>query len=218
MTAADLLNVSVPGALLSDTDLIAALDAGDLSVVPGWRDAVQPASIDLRLGRQFRTFNNHGHTHIDPAADQPGLTELVEVGVPAADPDGPARDHPRTQFVLHPGEFVLGTTYETVRIPPHLAARIEGKSSLGRLGLLVHSTAGFIDPGFSGLITLELSNVASLPIILRPGMPIAQLCVMRLTSPARRPYGHPGLNSKYQGQDTPTASRFHRNGLAHRLR
>ena len=137
---------------------------------------MQPSSIDVRLDRFFRVFNNSRYTHIDPAEQQDDLTTLVE-------PDG---DDP---FVLHPGEFVLGSTLEVISLPDDLAARLEGKSSLGRLGLLTHSTAGFVDPGFSGHITLELSNVANLPITLWPGMKIGQLCMFRLTSPAEHPYG-----------------------------
>ncbi|MGZ5363947.1 MAG: dCTP deaminase, partial [Mycobacterium sp.] len=159
---------------------------------------VQPSSVDVRLDRYFRVFNNARYTHIDPALQQDDLTTLVE----------PAGDEP---FVLHPGEFVLGSTLEVVSIPDDLAARLEGKSSLGRLGLLTHSTAGFVDPGFSGHITLELSNVANLPITLWPGMKIGQLCLLRLTSPAEHPYGSSQAGSKYQGQRGPTPSRSYQN-------
>jgi dCTP deaminase len=159
---------------------------------------VQPSSIDVRLDRFFRVFNNARYTHIDPAKQQDDLTTLVE-------PDG---DEP---FVLHPGEFVLGSTLEVVTIPDDLAARLEGKSSLGRLGLLTHSTAGFVDPGFSGHITLELSNVANLPITLWPGMKIGQLCMFRLTSPSEHPYGSSVYGSRYQDQRGPTPSRSYRN-------
>src|SRR5919202_2209945 len=162
---------------------------------------VQPSSVDVRLDRFFRTFENHRYPHIDPAADQPDLTREVE----------PAGDEP---FILHPGEFVLGSTYEVVTLPDDLAGRLEGKSSLGRLGLLTHSTAGFIDPGFTGHITLELSNVATLPIKLWPGMKIGQLCFFRLSSAAEKPYGSGDYASRYQGQRGPAASRsylnFHR--------
>lgn len=137
---------------------------------------VQPSSVDVRLDRFFRLFDNHKYQHIDPSLDQPDLTRLVEV-------------EPTEPFVLHPGEFVLGATYEVVTLPDDIAARLEGKSSLGRLGLLTHSTAGFIDPGFSGHVTLELSNVATLPITLWPGMKIGQLCFFRLSSPAEHPMG-----------------------------
>ncbi len=153
---------------------------------------LQPSSIDVRLDRYFRVFQNSRYTHIDPAQQQDDLTSAVE----------PADDEP---FVLHPGEFVLGSTFESVSLPDDLAGRLEGKSSLGRLGLLTHSTAGFIDPGFSGHITLELSNVANLPITLWPGMKIGQLCLFRLSSPAERPYGSEGVGSRYQGQRGPDA-------------
>lgn len=179
--------------LLSDRDLSSAIDEGRLSLDPYDPQLLQPASIDVRIGHQFRVFNNHLYSHIDPY--YPGdLTTVVPI---------PPGDH----FVLHPGEFVLATTLETVALDATLAARIEGKSSLGRLGLLAHSTAGFIDPGFSGQITLELSNVARLPILLWPGMRIGQLCVFALSSPAEHPYGSARLNSRYQGQTGPTASR-----------
>ena len=182
--------------LLSDRDLKAALDEGRLGIDPYEPAMVQPSSIDVRLDRYFRVFANHRYTHIDPAQPQDDLTELVE-------PDG------EDAFVLHPGEFVLGSTLEVVSLADDLAARLEGKSSLGRLGLLTHSTAGFIDPGFSGHVTLELSNVANLPIKLYPGMKIGQVCVFRLTSPAEHPYGSDVYGSRYQGQRGPTASRSH---------
>jgi dCTP deaminase len=159
---------------------------------------VQPSSIDVRLDRFFRTFENHRYAHIDPAQDQPELTRLVE-------------SDPKEAFVLHPGEFVLASTYEVVTLPDDIAGRLEGKSSLGRLGLLTHSTAGFIDPGFSGHVTLELSNVATLPIKLWPGMKIGQLCLFRLTSPAENPYGSAIHGSRYQGQRGATASKAHLN-------
>ena len=159
---------------------------------------IQPASIDVRLDRYFRLFDNHKYPFIDPALDQPDLTQLIE-----ADPNEP--------FILHPGEFVLGSTYEQVTLPDNLAARLEGKSSLGRLGLLTHSTAGFIDPGFSGHVTLELSNVATLPIKLWPGMKIGQLCFFQLSSPAINPYGTGAYANRYQGQRGPTASRSFQN-------
>ena len=150
----------------------------------------------MRLDRAFRLFDNHKYPYIDPSEDQPDLTRLVEV------------DHDEA-FVLHPGEFVLGSTYEVVTLPDDVAARLEGKSSLGRLGLLTHSTAGFVDPGFTGHITLELSNVATLPIKLWPGMKIGQLCFFRLTSPSEHPYGSEKYGSRYQGQRGPTPSRSH---------
>jgi dCTP deaminase len=187
--------------LLSDRDIRAELESGRVVLEPLDREMVQPSSVDVRIDRFFRLFDNHKYPVIDPAQEQPELTRLVEVK-----PDDP--------FVLHPGEFVLASTYEVVTLPDDIAARLEGKSSLGRLGLLTHSTAGFIDPGFSGHVTLELSNVATLPIMLWPGMKIGQLCFFRLSSPAEHPYGSAGYGSRYQGQRGPTASRsyksFHR--------
>ncbi len=187
--------------LLSDRDIRAELQSGRVRLDPDEPAMVQPSSVDVRLDKLFRLFDNHKYAVIDPAQDQPDLTRLVEVE------EGEA-------FVLHPGEFVLGSTYEQVTLPDDIAARLEGKSSLGRLGLLTHSTAGFIDPGFSGHVTLELSNCATLPIMLWPGMKIGQLCFFRLTSPAENPYGSAVYGSRYQGQRGPTASRsaqgFHR--------
>jgi dCTP deaminase len=187
--------------LLSDGDLRKELAAGRLGLEPFDEAMVQPSSIDVRLDRFFRVFNNTRYTHIDPRQQQDDLTTPVE----AVD------DNP---FVLHPGEFVLGSTFETVSLPDDLAGRLEGKSSLGRLGLLTHSTAGFIDPGFTGHITLELSNVANLPITLWPGMKIGQLCLFRLSSAAEHPYGSSAAGSRYQNQRGPTPSRaylnFHR--------
>jgi dCTP deaminase len=182
--------------LLSDRDIRAEIEAGRVVLEPYEPAMVQPSSIDVRIDRFFRLFDNHKYPVIDPAADQPELTRLVEVK-----PDEP--------FVLHPGEFVLASTFELVTLPDDVAARLEGKSSLGRLGLLTHSTAGFIDPGFSGHVTLELSNVATLPIMLWPGMKIGQLCFFRLSSAAEHPYGSAGHGSRYQGQRGPTASRSH---------
>jgi dCTP deaminase len=187
--------------LLSDRDIKAELDAERIALEPYQPEMIQPSSIDVRLDRFFRLFDNHKYAFIDPAEDQPELTHLVEV-----DADQP--------FILHPGEFALGSTFEAVTLPDDVAARLEGKSSLGRLGLLTHSTAGFIDPGFSGHVTLELSNVATLPIKLWPGMKIGQMCFFRLSSPAEKPYGSAEYSSRYQGQRGPTASRsylnFHR--------
>ncbi|WP_329788527.1 dCTP deaminase [Lentzea sp. DG1S-22] len=187
--------------LLSDQDLRKEVESGRLLLDPFTVEMLQPSSIDVRLDRFFRVFNNTRYTHIDPAQQQDDLTSLVET--PEGEP-----------FVLHPGEFVLGSTYEMVTLPDDLAGRLEGKSSLGRLGLLTHSTAGFIDPGFSGHITLELSNVANLPITLHPGMKIGQLCLFKLSSPAEHPYGSTQAGSRYQGQRGPTPSRaylnFHR--------
>ena len=184
--------------LLSDRDLRAEIDAGTFVLDPFDSTLLQPSSIDVRLDRYFRVFNNSKYTHIDPRTQQDDLTSLVEVEGDEA-------------FVLHPGEFVLGSTFEAITLSDDLAGRLEGKSSLGRLGLLTHSTAGFIDPGFSGHITLELSNVANLPITLWPGMKIGQLCLLRLTSPAEHPYGSAQAGSKYQGQRGPTPSRSYQN-------
>lgn len=184
--------------LLSDRDILAELDAKRVQLDPFDAAMVQPSSVDVRLDRFFRVFENHRYPHIDPAEEQPDLTRLVE----------PEAGEP---FILHPGEFVLGSTYELVTLPDDVAARLEGKSSLGRLGLLTHSTAGFIDPGFSGHVTLELSNVATLPIKLWPGMKIGQLCFFRLSSPAEHPYGSSKYGSRYQGQRGPTPSRSYKN-------
>ncbi len=184
--------------LLSDRDLRAEIESGRVCLDPYDPTLIQPSSIDLRLDRYFRVFQNHRYAVIDPATEQDDLTEPIE-------PEG---DEP---FVLHPGEFVLGSTLEIMTLPDDLAGRLEGKSSLGRLGLLTHSTAGFIDPGFTGHVTLELSNVATLPIKLWPGMKIGQLCLFRLTSPAEHPYGSAVYGSRYQGQRGPTPSRSWRN-------
>ncbi|MCU1437453.1 MAG: deoxynucleotide triphosphate deaminase [Naasia sp.] len=184
--------------LLSDRDIRAEIAAGRIGLSPHDPELLQPSSFDVRLDRFFRLFDNHKYPYIDPAEDQPDLTRLVETK-----PDEP--------FILHPGEFVLGSTYELITLPDDIAARLEGKSSLGRLGLLTHSTAGFIDPGFSGHVTLELSNVATLPIKLWPGMKIGQLCFFRLTSAAEHPYGSSQYGSRYLGQRGPTASRSHLN-------
>ena len=185
--------------LLSDHDVSAAVDAGEITLEPFAREMIQPSSVDVRIDKWFRLFDNHRYGLIDHSVEQPDLTRLVEV------PTGES-------FVLHPGEFVLGSTYETVTLGAGMAARLEGKSSLGRLGLLTHSTAGFIDPGFSGHVTLELSNMATLPIALWPGMRIGQLCFFRLSSPAEHPYGSgDGRSNRYQGQRGPTASRSWQN-------
>jgi dCTP deaminase len=184
--------------LLSDRDIRAEIAAGRLGIDPYEESLIQPSSVDVRLDALFRVFNNTRYTHIDPSTRQDELTTLVE----------PKEGEP---FVLHPGEFVLGSTLERCSLPGDLAGRLEGKSSLGRLGLLTHSTAGFIDPGFTGHITLELSNVANLPITLWPGMKIGQLCLFRLTSPAEHPYGSAVYGSRYQDQRGPTPSRSFRN-------
>ncbi|HLR56653.1 MAG TPA: dCTP deaminase [Beutenbergiaceae bacterium] len=180
--------------LLSDRDIRTDLASGRIGLDPFDDEMIQPSSVDVRLDRYFRLFDNHKYPVIDPSLPQPELTRLVEV-----DPD--------ESFMLHPGEFVLASTLELVTLGDDVAARLEGKSSLGRLGLLTHSTAGFIDPGFSGHVTLELSNVATLPITLWPGMKIGQLCYFRLTSPAEKPYGAGATGSRYLGQRGPTASR-----------
>lgn len=184
--------------LLSDRDIRAEIEAGRIGIAPFGDEFIQPASVDVRIDRFFRLFDNHKYAMIDPAKEQAELTRLVEV-----DPDQP--------YMLHPGEFVLASTYETVSLPNDIAARLEGKSSLGRLGLLTHSTAGFIDPGFEGHITLELSNMATLPVALWPGMKIGQLCFFRLGSEAESPYGSEGNLNRYRGQRGPTASRSYMN-------
>jgi dCTP deaminase len=190
--------------LLSDRDIRAELESGRVQLDPLDLNMIQPSSIDVRLDKFFRLFDNHKYPFIDPAEEQPDLTRAVEVASDEA-------------FILHPGEFVLGSTFELVTLPDDIAARLEGKSSLGRLGLLTHSTAGFVDPGFSGHVTLELSNVATLPIKLWPGMKIGQLCFFRLTSASEHPYGSEKYGSRYQGQRGPTASRsfknFHKSAL-----
>ena len=187
--------------LLSDRDIRAELAAGRVVLDPFEPAMVQPSSVDVRIDKYFRVFENHRYPHIDPAIEQADLTREVE----------PAEDDP---FILHPGEFVLASTYEVITLPNDVAGRLEGKSSLGRLGLLTHSTAGWIDPGFSGHVTLELSNVATLPIKLWPGMKIGQLCLFRTSSPVEHPYGSSAYGSRYQDQRGPTPSRswqnFHR--------
>lgn len=190
--------------VLSDRDIRAELGSGRVRIDPYDPGDLQPSSVDLHLDRSFRVFRNNRYAYIDPRTPQPDLTELLTVG----------DDEP---FVLHPGEFVLGSTYETITLPDDVAARVEGKSSLGRLGLLTHATAGFVDPGFTGHVTLELSNVATLPIVLHPGMKIGQLCFFQLSSASEHPYGSSANGSHYQGQRGPTASRsftnFHRSQL-----
>lgn len=184
--------------LLSDRDIRARVDIGDIELDPFTPEMIQPASIDVRLDRFFRVFNDRQYTYVDPAEDQGELTEQFSV----------AQGEP---WILHPGEFVLGSTLERVHISSQIAARLEGKSSLGRLGILTHSTAGFIDPGFNGYITLELSNVSPLPVKLWPGMKIGQICFFELSSPAEHPYGSQALGSHYQGQRGPTPSRSYQN-------
>ncbi len=183
--------------ILSDRDIRAQIEAGRIEIDPFTPDAVQPSSVDLHLDRRFRVFRNNRYPYIDVRQEQPELTEMLEI----------SGDEP---FVLHPGEFVLGSTLERVALPNDLVARLEGKSSLGRLGLLIHSTAGYVDPGWDGNLTLELSNVANLPIALYQGMKIGQISFQRLSSPVEIPYGDERIGSKYRGQRDPTASLYHR--------
>ena len=184
--------------ILSDRTIREAIAAGRIAVDPFDPAKVQPSSIDLTLDHRFRVFRNHTRAVIDVKQDMTDLTELIEI-----DPDG--------VFLLHPGEFVLGSTAERIGLPADLVGRIEGKSSLGRLGLLIHTTAGFVDAGFEGFLTLELSNVATLPITLYPGMKIGQISFLQMTSPADVPYGSGSLGSKYAGQQGPTPSQYWRN-------
>ena len=184
-----------PVSVLSDGTIRELVDAGRITIDPWDSSMVQPASVDVRLGNSFRVFHNHQIQAIDLSDPPSGLTEHVHV-----DDDEP--------FVLHPGEFVLGRTIEVVAIPDDIVCRIEGKSSIGRLGLIVHATAGFVDPGFSGSLTLEITNFNSVPIVLRPGLPVAQLSFMALDKAAERPYGHPELGSHYHGQVDATESRY----------
>src|SRR3954449_2714153 len=184
--------------ILSDRTIREELAAGRIIIDPLDEGAIQPSSVDLHIDRYFRVFRNHSMRVIDVKEDQEDLTELVEIGEEEA-------------FILHPGEFVLGSTLERVRIPDDLVARLEGKSSLGRLGLLIHSTAGFVDAGWDGHLTLELSNVANLPITLYPGMKIGQISFLQMTTPADAPYGSASVGSKYKGQRGPTPSRYFEN-------
>ena len=190
--------------LLSDRDIKEQIATNRVAIKPFDPAMVQPSSVDVRLDRFFRVFENHKYSEIDPSVEQPELTRELEVA---------SNEH----FILHPGEFVLASTYEVITLPDDIAGRLEGKSSLGRLGLLTHSTAGFIDPGFSGHITLELSNVANLPVKLFPGMKIGQLCLIKLSSPAEHPYGSAVYGSRYQGQRGPTPSKswlnFHKSKI-----
>jgi dCTP deaminase len=184
--------------VLADTTIRCLLAEGRIGIEPYDDALLQPSSVDVRVDRFFRVFANNRYPYIDVKQSQEELTELVEV-------DG------QTPFILHPGEFVLGSTLERVTLPDDLVARLEGKSSLGRLGLLIHSTAGFIDPGWDGHVTLELSNVANLPITIYYGMKIGQLSFMELSEPAANPYGSGAIGSKYQGQQGPTPSRYYQN-------
>lgn len=187
--------------VLSDRDIRSALEGGRVRIDPYDASCLQPSSVDLHLDGSFRVFRNNRYPYIDVRSPQPDLTELVEI----------ADEEP---FILHPTEFVLGQTLEWVELPDDLVARLEGKSSLGRLGLLIHSTAGYVDPGWKGNLTLELSNVANLPIALYRGMRIGQISFFRMSSPVERPYGSKELGSKYQGQSSPTASEFYRDFTA----
>lgn len=184
--------------VLSDHTIKLEMAAGHIGVDPCDPSDIQPSSVDLHLGDDFQVFRNSRYPYIDPSREQPGLTERVSA----------TREEP---FVLHPGEFALGTTVERITLPADIVGRLEGKSSLGRLGLLIHSTAGYVDPGWEGRLTLELSNVANLPILLTPGMKIGQISFSQMTTEVDRPYGHPDLGSKYQGQSTATPSRMHQN-------
>jgi dCTP deaminase len=184
--------------VLSDRTIKEEIDAGRIAFDPFDPEMIQPSSVDVRVDRQFRVFHNARYPYIDVRQAMDDLTELVQV----------EDDEP---FILHPGEFVLGQTLERVRLPNDLVARLEGKSSLGRLGLLIHSTAGFVDAGFQGNLTLELSNVANLPITIYHGMPIGQISFMRMDGPVENPYGSDETGSKYQGQAEPTPSRFYLN-------
>ena len=187
----------MPQSVLSDGTIRRLVDEGRIVVKPWDPALVQPASVDLRLGDSFRVFHNHRAAAIDLRDPPTNLTEEVDVA------DGEA-------FVIHPGEFVLGRTLEYVELPGDIVARIEGRSSLGRLGLIVHATAGFVDPGFKGTLTLEIANLTRIPIKLYAGGPIAQLSFMALDAPAQRPYGSAELGSHYQGQMAATDSRFMR--------
>jgi dCTP deaminase len=184
--------------VLSDRSIRRLVDEGRIGIDPYAPELMQPSSLDVRVDRYFRVFRNSRYPFIDVKAKQEDLTEAVEVTDDEA-------------FILHPGEFVLGSTLERVTLPDDLVARLEGKSSLGRLGLLIHSTAGFIDPGWDGHVTLELSNVANLPITIYPSMKIGQISFVQLSEPAERPYGSAGIGSKYQGQRGPTPSRYWQN-------
>jgi dCTP deaminase len=181
--------------VLSDRTIKSEMASGRIIVDPCDPCDIQPSSVDLHLGDDFQVFRNSRYPYIDPGREQPGLMERV-----SASPEEP--------FVLHPGEFALGTTIERIGLPDDVVGRLEGKSSLGRLGLLIHSTAGYVDPGWDGRLTLELSNVANLPILLTPGMKIGQVSFSQMTTPVDRPYGHPGLGSRYQGQAETTSSKM----------
>ena len=184
--------------VLSDRTIRRLLEEGRIGIDPYADELLQPSSVDVRVDRLFRVFRNSRYPFIDVKQEMEELTELVEID-------------PQEAFILHPGEFVLGSTLERITLPDDLVARLEGKSSLGRLGLLIHSTAGFIDPGWDGHVTLELSNVANLPITIYYGMKIGQVSFVQLSEPAEHPYGTGSLGSKYQGQAGPTPSRYWKN-------
>src|SRR5438874_3512876 len=183
--------------VLSDRTIRRLIGEGRIGIAPFEPDLLQPSSVDVRVDRYFRVFRNSRYPYIDVKQEQEDLTEMVEIDT--------------EPFILHPGEFVLGSTEERVKLPDNLVARLEGKSSLGRLGLLIHSTAGFVDAGWDGHLTLELSNVANLPITLYPGMKIGQISFLKMTTAADLPYGSEGVGSKYQGQRGPTPSRYFEN-------
>lgn len=189
------ISTSIASSVLSDGTIVRLVEEGRIRIDPWERQMVQPASLDLRLGDSFRVFHNHKVTAIDLREPPTNLTEQIKV-----EPDEP--------FVIHPGEFCLGRTLEHVELPDDIVARVEGKSSLGRLGLIVHATAGFCDPGWRGTLTLEFNNLTRVPIRLYAGLPIAQLSFMTLDAPAQRPYGHAELGSHYQGQVEATESRY----------
>jgi dCTP deaminase len=184
--------------VLSDHSIKEAIAQGRIIIDPLGEGCIQPSSVDLHIDQYFRVFRNHTQRVIDVREAQEDLTELIDVG-------------PEAPMILHPGEFMLGSTTERIAIPDDIVGRLDGKSSLGRLGLVIHSTAGFVDAGWDGHITLELSNVASLPITLYPGMKIGQISFFQMTTPADRPYGSEGLGSKYSGQRGPTPSRYSEN-------
>ena len=188
----------MPPVILSDRSIREALEAGRIVIEPLGEGCIQPSSVDLHIDRLFRVFKNHTMGHIDVKQDLDELTELVEVGEDDV-------------FILHPGEFVLGASAERIGVPDDLVGRLEGKSSLGRLGLLIHSTAGFVDAGWNGHLTLELSNVANLPITISPGMKVGQISFLQMSTPADQPYGTVTLGSKYKGQRGPTPSRYFEN-------
>jgi len=184
--------------VLSDRSIKEALASGRIIIDPLGDDCIQPSSVDLHIDQYYRVFRNHSQRVIDVKEVQEDLTELIDVGLD-------------TPMILHPGEFLLGSTTERIMLPDDLVGRLDGKSSLGRLGLVIHSTAGFIDAGWDGHITLELSNVANLPITLYTGMKIGQISFFQMTTPADNPYGSSILGSKYKGQRGPTASRYSEN-------